>query len=339
MRKLWLFGLLGTMACAATMPTQEAGRRTSLDGYAEWLHADVVIVDGQRVQADAATKFKGTKVRTFSDITLGDEIRVKGIRRADGSVLATEFEAKVNGEALFESDVRAITNEMEAAWLRAGAMSEPDEEGGTEVIGKVVTSGPRVDRVRRIVARMLPPYVADSSVRVHVVDTKDWNAAAMGNGALWVYTGLIDDLSDDELAIVLGHELAHYTHEHSRRGAKSGLLTQLLGLGVVLAAEAIEDDVLRTSAQVAALAAMTATLSNYSRNHEDQADRVGLRYVAEAGFDVRKGPALWARFRQKYGETNTVMNFFLGSHSRPTDRIRNLERELALNYPAGTRRE
>lgn len=339
MRRLWLLGLVGTMACAAAMPAQQTGRRVSLDGYAEWLHDDIVIVDGQRVQTDAATRFKGTRARAFSDIALGDEVRLTGIRRADGSVLATEFEAKVNGEALFEDEVKAATDEMEATWLRRGAMVEPKEDGDTEVIGRVVTRGPRVNRVRRIVARLLPPYVPESSVRVHVVDTEEWNAAAMGNGALWVYTGLIDETDDDELAVVLGHELAHYTHEHSRRGAKSGLLTQALGLGVVLATETIDDDVLRTSAQVAALAAMTATLSNYSRNHEDQADRVGLRYVAEGGFDVRKGPPLWGRFREKYGEADTVLNFFLGSHSRPTDRIRNLELEIALNYPIETRRE
>lgn len=332
MRRLWLFGLVGVMACAAATPAQQVGGKVSLDGYAEWLRADVVIVDGQRVQTSAATTFKGARARTFRDIKLGDEVRVKGVRRPDGSVLATEFEAKVNGQALFESDVKAVTDEMEATWLRAGAMSEPKEDGGTEEIGKVVTSGARVDRVRRITNRMLPPYVPDSNVRVHVVDTKEWNAAAMGNGALWVYTGLIDEMSDDELAVVLGHELAHYTHEHSRRGAKSGMLTQLLGLGAIAAAETIDDKVLRTSAQIAALAAMTAALSNYSRNHEDQADRVGLRYVHEGGFDVRKGPALWARFREKYGEQNPLVNFFLGSHSRPTDRIRNIERELALNY-------
>ena len=331
MRRMWLFGLLGVLACS-TAPPYQAGSKLSLDSYAEWVRADVVIVDGQRVQTDAATKFKGTRATRFEEIKLGDEVRLKGVRRADGSVLATELEAKVNGEAMFEADVQTVTDEMEATWLREGAMYEPKEDGGREEVGKVLTTGPQVARVRRIAERMLPPYVPASKVRVHVVATKEWNAAAMGNGALWVYTGLIDEMSDDELAIVLGHEIAHYTHEHSRRGAKSDLFTQLVGLGVAAAAEAIDDKVLRTSAQIAALAAMMAALSNYSRNHEDQADRVGLRYVHEGGFDVRKGPALWARFREKYGEQNSVVNFFVGSHSRPTDRIRNIEHELVLNY-------
>ena len=337
MRRLWLFGVVGALACS-TIPAQQAGSTVSLDSYAEWLHADVVIVDGQRVQTDAATKFKGARATRFQEIKLGDEVRLKGVRQADGSILATEFEAKVNGEAMFEADVQTVTDEMEATWLREGAMYEPKEDGGREEVGKVLTAGPQVARVRRIAEQMLPPYVPASKIRVHVVATKDWNAAAMGNGALWVYTGLIDEMSDDELAIVLGHEIAHYTHEHSRRGAKAGLFPQLVGLGLVAAAETIDDKVVRTAAQVFALAAMTAALSKYSRNHEDQADRVGLRYVHEGGFDVRKGPALWARFREKYGETNSVVNFFVGSHSRPTDRIRNIEHELALNYGVVTGR-
>ena len=178
----------------------------------------------------------------------------------------------------------------------------------------------------------MPPYLDESAIRVYVVDTEEWNAAAMGNGAVWVYTGLLDAMSDDELAVVIGHELAHVTHEHSRRSAKSDIWRQLLGVGVAAAAEAIENDTLRTAVQVAALVATVASLSKYSRGHEDQADRVGLRYMYEAGFDVSAGPRVWARFQKKYGDDNRVLNFFLGSHSRPADRIRNMEAELRLNY-------
>jgi hypothetical protein len=52
---------------------------------------------------------------------------------------------------------------------------------------------------------------------------------------------------------------------------------------------------------------------------------------------VRQGPRLWAKFREKYGEQDKVTTFFVGSHSRPSDRIRNIERELALNYPDSQR--
>ena len=76
-------------------------------------------------------------------------------------------------------------------------------------------------------------------------------------------------------------------------------------------------------------------MSGYSREFEDQADRVGLRYVYEAGFDVSKGPGLWQKFKEKYGEEDKISNFFAGDHSRPTERIKNIQRQLKLNYPKG----
>jgi predicted Zn-dependent protease len=80
-------------------------------------------------------------------------------------------------------------------------------------------------------------------------------------------------------------------------------------------------------------------MSGYSREFEDQADRVGLRYVYEAGFDVSKGPALWQKFKDKYGEEDKLSNFFVGDHSRPTERIKNIQRQLKLNYPNGALRK
>jgi len=327
-----LAACIGVLALAVAPAAQTAGKTEKLSGYAEWKRGDIVVVDGQRVRASRATTFKGRHARSIEEIPYGYEVSAKGVRLGDGVVQATEIEVKPNGIALFENDVRQATDEIEAIWLREGVMFEPKDDGEREVIGRTRSEGADVDRVRRIMGRLVPPYVDQSAVRVHVVETDDWNAAAMGNGAVWVYTGLLDDLSDDEVAIVLGHELAHYTHEHSRRGAKQAMWGQFLALGAVAAAEAIDNDAARVTTQVAALLSATALMSGYSRDHEDQADRVGLRYAHEAGYDVTAGPGLWARFREKYGERDTVTTFFVGSHSRPTDRIRNIERELAINY-------
>ena len=76
----------------------------------------------------------------------------------------------------------------------------------------------------------------------------------------------------------------------------------------------------------------SALVTGFSREFEDQADRVGLRYAWEGGYDVTKGPALWQKFKTKYGETDKISNFFSGDHSRPTERIRNIQRQIDLNY-------
>lgn len=325
--------LLALFAGVAPTAQNPSPKTEKLSGYAEWRRGDVVIVDGQRVRVTPATKFKGKNIRSIDAIPLGHEINAKGVRLSDGAVQAVELEAKPNGQAFLEADVRQATDEIEQMWLRAGEMYEPKDDGGKEIIGKCIDEGARADRVRAMMDRLRPPYVPANALRLHVVETKEWNAAAMGNGAIWVYSGLIDEMTDDELAIVLGHELAHYTHEHSRRAAKSGIWTQLLAVGAVAAAEAIDNDAARVSAQLGALLAVTAFGSNYSRDQEDQADRVGLRYAYEGGYDVAEGPRLWGRFGEKYGNGDKVTNFLFGGHSRPSDRIRNIRRELSINYP------
>ena len=83
---------------------------------------------------------------------------------------------------------------------------------------------------------------------------------------------------------------------------------------------------------MAALLGASAWSNGYGRGYEDQADRVGLRYAFEAGYDVNKGPRLWQRFAKKYGDGNKVVNFFFSDHSMSEARARNLERELANNY-------
>ena len=337
-QRLWrvmmvVMSAIGSVSCAS-MALLESDQRISLDAYAEFETGDFLIVGGQRVSFDDDTVFKGSHAGSPAEIVLGDEVKVKGVRLDDGTVRALEVEAKPNGDALFEAEVLSVTNEIETLWVREGMMFEPGEtdDDDIEVVGKLLTAGPKFDRVLRITRRLRPPYLDESAIRLYLVDTEEWNAAAMGNGAVWVYTGLVDAMSDDELAVVIGHELAHVTHEHSRRSSKDEMWRELLGMGVLVAAEAIKSDVLRTAVQVAAVVATVTSLSKYSRGHEDQADRVGLRYLYEGGFDVTAGPRVWKKFQEKYGDDNRVLNFFLGSHSRAADRIRNMEAELRLNY-------
>jgi Zn-dependent protease with chaperone function len=312
-----------------------AAARVQVTGYAEYRLENALVVDGQRIVANSKTKLEaeGLNVKTLSQIPLGYEVKVDGERQPNGAILAKKVEAKPNGIAMFETDVLAATNQIERTWVREGAMYAEDERGRKKTIGDIIEDGPDVARVRRIMERLLPPYVSSDDIRVRVVDTKEWNASAMGNGAIWVYRGLLRELDDDELAIILGHELAHYTHEHSRRGAKSAMWGQLAGLAGIVGAGTVSNGTGRTAANLGALLSVSAWQSGYSRDLEDQADRVGLRYAHEGGFDVTKGPGLWKKFREKYGEQGSATTFFFGSHSRPSDRIRNLEREIKRNYP------
>lgn len=335
-------GVLTSMAPAITQPQRQeiqrprprfeaeaitAGTPVELDAYAEYRQAGVFIIDGQRVRVTVGTVITG-EVQNPSEIALGFEARVRGRRLETGVTVAEQIEVSPNGSQLLETQVRSAGNELEREWLQAGRMYD-----GERTIGQIVSYDDRVLRVEKILAKLKPSYLVAGEVRVHVVDTRLWNASAMANGSIWIYSGLMEAISDDELAIILGHELAHYTHEHSRRSAKSGMWKKALAnLGTGLLGGALAGGTGSNVANVASLIGTQAWTNGYSRELEDQADRVGLRYAYEAGYDVWTGPGLWDRFRERFGEADPVTNFVLGTHSRPTDRILNIQRELQINY-------
>jgi hypothetical protein len=330
--------IVGFVAGAGGVSAQNPpakGNRTranvKLDSYAEWNQPGALVVDGQRVVVDGTTKWKG-KFSTTDTVPTGYEVRVQGMRQTSGAVLAREIDVRPNGNALFEPEVQKGTDELEGLWLRNRAAFEADGSGRKVEIGEIEEAGRRVERVRGLVRRLAPPYVDQSKLRVYVIDNKEWNAMAMGNGAIWVFSGIMDDMTDDELAIVVGHELAHYTHEHSRRQMRKGLWIQMGSLAALAAAEAIDNKGLRAVAQVSSVLGFGAWMNGFGRDLEDQADRVGLRYAHQAGFNVTRAPGVWQRFLDKYGEGNKVTTFFFSDHSSAGARRKNLEQELRFNY-------
>jgi Zn-dependent protease with chaperone function len=251
--------------------------------------------------------------------------------------VASQVQARANGTALFEKEVRQVTDRAEASYRRAGAFYQ---SGGSrpKVVGRLHDNGPRVERVRRIVDRLVPPYLRPEDVRVYVIDNPEWNAFAMGNYSVYVFSGLLEDLDDDEVAMVLGHEIAHATHEHTRRQFKKRMWIQIVALGALAASQNIDDRKKRALAQLVTQFGALVLANGYGRDLEDQADRVGLRYAYEGGFDVSRGPAMWGRFARKYGDRGRLTNFFFSDHSQSQVRAANLERELRLNYGGALKR-
>ena len=304
-----------------------------LDGYSDFRKPGVLIVDGQRVRKGTGARMRLTgAAKSFETIPAGYEVHVEGTRQADGSILATRIDAKPNGTAMFESDVIAGTNQAEQEYLKAGKIADMGADSTVHVLGALQTTGPQVDRARKIVNRLLPSYISPTSVRVYVVDNKEWNAMAMANYSIYVFSGIMKDLDDDEMAIVLGHELTHATHEHSRRQASKGMMAGIAGQVASIGLSKVKSDMARGAGQTVAALGLTTFGNVYSREYEDQADRVGLRYVYEAGYDYRKAPGLWRKFAAKYGDGNPLQNFVFGDHSLSSARAAALEREIRNNY-------
>ena len=321
--------VLLSLVCLTIASTVAAQDETEhLDGYAEWRQGTEIIVDGQRVWSTAATKFKGSgDAKDFAVIPLGYEVKVTGTRRPDGAVEARTVEARPNGVALFEAEILLDFRREEASMLDAGFVS------GDPVPHRLLTRGPDVDRVKRIALRLIPPYKSKDGFRFYVVEDRAWNACAAANGMILVNQGLLRDLDDDELALVLGHELVHATHEHTRKGRKRDILLGSLSEAGGAAAASTTGGSGRTAALSAISLAGVAASNGYSRDMEDQADRVGLRYAYQAGFDITKAPRLWNRMNEKSPDGSRVENVLSGNHSLNAARGENLRRQIALNYP------
>ncbi|MBS1209231.1 MAG: peptidase [Proteobacteria bacterium] len=190
-----------------------------------------------------------------------------------------------------------------------------------------------VERVRRIANRIIPQTAVfrQDAVswkwEINVLGSKELNAWCMPGGKIAVYTGLINQLkvSDDELAQVMGHEIAHALREHAwERASKSA--TAGLGLSILGIALGASDGQMDLAGLVYNV---TFELPN-SREHETEADRIGIELAARAGYDPRAAISLW----QKMGKASDgAPPKWLSTHPASTDREADLRRYGEIVQP------
>jgi predicted Zn-dependent protease len=167
--------------------------------------------------------------------------------------------------------------------------------------GRLNTDAAQVARVRAIAERLIRQTAAFRSDapgwkwEVNVIAAKDVNAWCMPGGKIAVYTGLIERLqpTDDELAAVMGHEIAHALREHGRERA-SQALAQGVGLTVLGVALGMSQSAMDLTQLVLDL---TFNLPN-SRTDEVEADRIGVELAARAAYDPRAAVSLWQKMQK-----------------------------------------
>jgi predicted Zn-dependent protease len=181
-----------------------------------------------------------------------------------------------------------------------------------------------VKRVQDITKRLIPqtatfrPDAAKWPWEVHVISIDEVNAWCMPHGKMAMYTGLVQKLNatDDELAAVLGHEIAHALREHSREQISRQMGTQM-GIGLVGALLGIGELGQSVAGQVANV---TLNLPN-SRLAETEADRIGIELAARAGYDPNAAIGLW----EKMGKLSQGQPpKWLSTHPPHEDRIKDL---------------
>jgi predicted Zn-dependent protease len=196
--------------------------------------------------------------------------------------------------------------------------------------------GPRdntqVRRLRAIAQKIIPysyewnPRAREWKWEVNLIGSNQINAFCMPGGKIAFYTGILDTLklSDDEVAMVMGHEIAHALREHARErmgknaatNIGASLLSQVFGLG-------------QAGQTLTNYGAQLLTLK-FGREDESEADLVGMELAARAGFDPRAGVTLW----QKMGAASKgAPPQWLSTHPAGSTRIADIEASLPKVMP------
>ena len=160
-------------------------------------------------------------------------------------------------------------------------------------------------------------------------EPKTVNAFALPGGKVGVYSGLIKLVaSDDEIAIVMGHEIAHVTARHGAERTSANVGIAAVGLlgGIALNDSKYQEAILLSYGAVAGVGVLA-----FSRKHESEADYIGLRYAAKAGYDPHASVTFW----QKMAKANEGSNVpvFLRTHPSDERRIADLERWIPEAIP------
>jgi predicted Zn-dependent protease len=196
---------------------------------------------------------------------------------------------------------------------------------------------PQLRRLRVIAERLIPhalawnPRARDWQWDVNLISSRQINAYCMPGGKIAFYTGILDQLklTDDEVAMVMGHEIAHALREHARERMGKGAVTQGVARvgGAVLSAWLGVDP--RLTDTLARGGADLATLS-FSRGDESEADLVGLELAARAGYDPRAGLTLW---RKMSAASKGAPPQWLSTHPSGQRRIAEIEQNLPKVLP------
>jgi len=196
--------------------------------------------------------------------------------------------------------------------------------------GKIDNNQALKDRVYKITGRLIPQAIKmrpetknwEWSIKI-IDDPKTVNAWAMAGGKMALYSGLVTQLNatDDELAQVLGHEIAHALAKHS---AEKMSVAMASTIGV--AAVGVAADRKGLALTGAALAAALAVQKPNSRAAESEADRIGIELAAKAGYDPRAAITLWQKMAKVGGKGPPE---FLSTHPSPENR----EKKLAEFVP------
>jgi len=294
-------------------------------GHLETINPGRLVVLKRDVRLDGNTKIKDEdRALAVADLGRGDLVEVKGQRDDELRIQAKEVKVRFRHQDEIEGRILKDTQE---------AIKEIEKE-------LVLFDDPEVGAyVSQIGNQLLPDYIHrdEYNFNFNVIVDPTLNAFAFPDGSIYIHSGLIARMENEaQLATVVGHEIAHVTQKHYYRTMKEKTKFSLLQVaavaGAVVLNETVSSPALKRLAIDGISLGASAIFNGYSRNHEDEADFVGLRYMTSRGYDPTQGPLVWKTFQEVHGDGSEAGNFFYGNHSTSGQRQANLEREIVMYY-------
>lgn len=199
--------------------------------------------------------------------------------------------------------------------------------------GVLDTNKAQLNRLKNISNRLIGqvgayrPDAAKWQWEVHTIKSDQLNAFVMPGGKIMFYTGIIDrlNLTDDEIAAIMGHEMSHALREHSRERLSREYATQT-GIGVAASIFGLSQG----QAELANLAGDFGLSRPHSRTQESEADQIGLELMARAGYNPQAAISLWQKMqRASQGEPPQ----FLSTHPTSGNRIAQIQALLPKVMP------
>jgi len=199
-----------------------------------------------------------------------------------------------------------------------------------------------VKKTGKRIQKAVEKYLADNGMadriegynwEFNLVDSPEQNAWCMPGGKVVVYSGILPlTKTETGLAVVMGHEIAHAIAEHGNERMSQQMLVQMGGTALSAAMRTKPAETQKMWMQVYGLGAQYGAVLPYSRLHESEADKLGLIFMAIAGYDPREAVPFWQRMREnKKGQAPPE---FMSTHPADETRIRKIKNNLpeALKY-------